>query len=310
MSAYLRQSGVPDHQSFGLLKARITFCYHIHRLLPNELQSIQTTCYHCFTLWRGGDTGEPFVKIKSSLQLSIFNMNLQNSTYALYIYIYTVKIWGFRDYSTYDQEALGCEPNVDGRPLYQLRHCCPLVMKVLCFLLSKLGPRWWTVWNLVNYTEAFVLLIVTVFLKMWDSIYPGTKSIRAQVLFCLLCSGRRWWAMTTFPLHFPPLTIRLPLLCPSHCWRHLDKKKTYKSFFVVKVLHTMRKYVMLCIIATKSSVLYTGHNITSYPAVAVLPPPVLTAQLGWEFPAMSQPSLSPEWALGLDTWDIQCVWDV
>lgn len=46
----LRQGGVFDHQPFGFLKSRVALCDHVHRLLSDELQSIQTACEHCFTL--------------------------------------------------------------------------------------------------------------------------------------------------------------------------------------------------------------------------------------------------------------------
>lgn len=42
-SHYLRKCGISAHQSFRFLKPRVTFSYHIHSLLTNEFQSIQTS---------------------------------------------------------------------------------------------------------------------------------------------------------------------------------------------------------------------------------------------------------------------------
>lgn len=46
----LGQGGRSVHQAFCLFEAGVSFCYHVHRLLPNKLQSIQPTAYYRFTL--------------------------------------------------------------------------------------------------------------------------------------------------------------------------------------------------------------------------------------------------------------------
>lgn len=56
----------------------------------------------------------------------------------------------------------------------------------------------------------------------------------------------------------------------------------------------MRKYLMSTRTLTVFFLNYTEYNLIFYHAVVVLPPPALTVQSDWEFPATSQPSLSPE----------------
>lgn len=121
---------------------------------------------------------------------------------------------------------------------------------------------------------------------------------------CLLCSGRRWWATTAFPSHFPPPPIRLPLLCPSRCWLHLREDKQTQQILLHKVHTTWRKYMMW----DKSTFIHIYLCIRGVDPCTVMPHPALSAhpqfarraRSDWGFPATSLPSLWPEWALGLD----------